>query len=143
MGFGLPAAVGAALRLRRPVVTVVGDGGFLMTGGELATLASRGLPVIVLLSDNGSYGTIRLHQEREYPGRVIATDLSNPDFVALAEAYGVLGLRVDEEADIKPALARALAHGGPVVVAVRTSLEWINAYRHLDGLRRPSSEGDR
>ncbi|WP_018789776.1 thiamine pyrophosphate-dependent enzyme [Salinispora arenicola] len=131
MGFGVPAGVAAALRTRRPVVVVVGDGGFLMTGSELATAVSHRLPLVVLVANNGSYGTIRLHQEREFPGRVIATDLSNPDFVQLARAFGALGLIVQAEEDVEPCLARALAHGGPVVVDVRTSLSWITAYRRM------------
>ncbi|MBX7266823.1 thiamine pyrophosphate-binding protein [Micromonospora sp. Llam7] len=132
MGFGVPAGVAAALRTGRPVVVLVGDGGFLMTGSELATAVSRRLPLIVVIANNGSYGTIRAHQERAYPGRVIATDLDNPDFVALARAYGALGLAVGTEQDVEPCLARALAHGGPVVVDVRTSLSWISAYRRID-----------
>jgi acetolactate synthase-1/2/3 large subunit len=131
MGFGVPAGLAAALRTRRPAVVIVGDGGFLMSGSELATAVARHLPLIVVIADNGSYGTIRQHQEREYPGRVIATDLANPDFVQLARAYGALGLSVADEDDVEPALARALGHGGPVVVAVRTSLEWISAYRRM------------
>ncbi|SNT60949.1 acetolactate synthase-1/2/3 large subunit [Asanoa hainanensis] len=131
MGFGVPAAVAAAMRLRRPVVAVVGDGGFLMTGSELATAVAHDLPLIVLIANNASYGTIRLHQERTYPGRVIATDLRNPDFARLAEAYGCLGLSIAEEADVAPVLRRAMGHGGPVVVDVRTSLQWITAYRRL------------
>ncbi|RIV41490.1 thiamine pyrophosphate-binding protein [Micromonospora radicis] len=132
MGFGVPAGVAAALRTGRPTVVIVGDGGFLMTGSELATAVSRRLPLIVVIANNGSYGTIRAHQERAYPGRVIATDLDNPDFVALARAYGALGLAVGTEQDVEPALARALAHDGPVVVDVRTSLSWISAYRRID-----------
>ncbi len=131
MGFGVPGGVAAALRTGRPTVVIVGDGGFLMTGSELATAVSRRLPLIVVIANNGSYGTIRAHQERAYPGRVIATDLDNPDFVALARAYGALGLAVTTEQDVEPCLARALAHGGPVVVDVRTSLSWISAYRRL------------
>ncbi|MEV4712767.1 thiamine pyrophosphate-dependent enzyme [Micromonospora sp. NPDC049374] len=131
MGFGVPGGVAAALRTGRPTVVIVGDGGFLMTGSELATAVSRRLPLIVVIANNGSYGTIRAHQERTYPGRVIATDLDNPDFVALARAYGALGLAVTTEQDVEPCLARALAHGGPVVVDVRTSLSWISAYRRM------------
>jgi acetolactate synthase-1/2/3 large subunit len=135
MGFGVPAGIAAALRLARPVVVVVGDGGFLMTGTELITAVTRRLPLVVLVANNSSFGTIRLNQEREYPGRVIATELANPDFAQFARAFGALGLAVHTEDDIRPALTRALAHGGPVVVDVRTSLAWITAYRHL-GIER-------
>ncbi|MEU2989644.1 thiamine pyrophosphate-dependent enzyme [Streptomyces griseoincarnatus] len=125
MGFGVPAGVAAALRRPgRRVISVVGDGGFLMNGSELATAVARSLPLLVVIADNASYGTIRLHQERRHPGRPVATGLANPDFTALAEAYGALALRVTDGADVEPALARALDHhDGPVVVHVRTSLE--------------------
>src|SRR6476660_7782233 len=89
MGYGVPAAVAAALRFQdRPVVCVAGDGDFLMNGQELATAAQYGADLLVIVADNGSYGTIRMHQEKDYPRRVVATDLKNPDFAALARAYG-------------------------------------------------------
>jgi acetolactate synthase-1/2/3 large subunit len=131
MGFGVPAGVAAALRLRRPVVVVVGDGGFLMTGSELITAVAHRLPLVIVVANNGSYGTIRLNQERVYPGRTIATDLVNPDFVQLARAFGALGLAIEDEVDVEPCMTRALSHGGPVVIDVRTSLSWITAYRRL------------
>ncbi|HZN19386.1 MAG TPA: thiamine pyrophosphate-dependent enzyme [Micromonosporaceae bacterium] len=117
--------------LDRPVVTVVGDGGALMTGAELATAVARRVRLCVVIADNGSYGTIRAHQERAYPGRVIATDLANPDFAAWATAHGALGLAVTSEAAVEPALRRALDHDGPAVVAVRTSLTHISAYGRI------------
>lgn len=132
MGFGVPGGVAAALRYPgRPVVTVVGDGGFLMTGSELATAVSRGLRLVIVVADNRSYGTIRLHQERAYPHRVMATDLVNPDFARLAEAYGALGLSVQDEDDVIPALRAALGHEGPAVVHVRSSLAWTTASGRL------------
>ena len=89
MGYGVPAAVAAALRFPdRCVVAVAGDGDFLMNGQELATAAQHGCDLLVIVVDNGSYGTIRMHQERTYPGRVAATDLANPDFAALGAAFG-------------------------------------------------------
>jgi acetolactate synthase I/II/III large subunit len=134
MGYAVPAAVAALLRGSDvPVVAFVGDGGFLMNGSELATAVARRLPLVVVLSNNGSYGTIRMCQEREFPGRAIATDLANPDFARLAEAYGALGLKARKPADVEPALRRALAHDGPVLVEVKTSLSYISAYRRLDG----------
>jgi acetolactate synthase-1/2/3 large subunit len=139
MGFGVPAGVAASLRHPgRQVVTVVGDGGMLMTGGELATAVQRGARLTVVIANNSSYGSIRHHQERAFPGRPIATDLVNPDFAELARAYGALGLTVEADEEIEPALERALAHDGIAVVDVRTSLSWISAYDRLPGARRPA-----
>ncbi|WP_431285273.1 thiamine pyrophosphate-binding protein [Humitalea sp. 24SJ18S-53] len=122
MGFGMPAAVAAAFRYPgRQVICALGDGGALMTGGELAVAMARKAPVKVLLSDNGSYGSIRIHQENEYPGRVSGTDLGNPDFGVWASAFGVPVLRVETRADF-PALAAGLKAPGPLVAVVRTSL---------------------
>jgi acetolactate synthase-1/2/3 large subunit len=123
MGFGVPAAVAAALRHRdRTVVCAVGDGGALMTGGELAVGVARGAGIKLLLSDNGSYASIRIHQERAHPGRVSGTDLANPDFGQWAAAFRVPVLHVDTEADL-PNLAAALRAPGPLAAIVRTSLE--------------------
>lgn len=136
MGFGMPAAVAAGLRHPgRQVITLIGDGGMLMTGGELATALQQGLPVKIFVSDNGSYGTIRMHQERQYPGRPAATDLRNPDFAALAEAYGARGLRLERIEEAPAVVAEALAEPGPVVVSVRTALEHVSAFATLTELR--------
>lgn len=133
MGFGVPSGLAAALRYPgRSVITFVGDGGFLMTGAELATAVRHRARLVIVIADNGSYGTIRQHQERAYPGRVVATDLHNPDFAALANAYGGQGMAVEHESQLIPVLQAALACAGPVVVSVRTSLSWISAYQHLD-----------
>ncbi len=141
MGFGVPGAVGAALREPgRPVLAFVGDGGFLMTGTELATAVARQARVIVVIADNGSYGTIRQHQERTFPGRVIATDLANPDFAAMAEAFGARGLSISDDSQVTPVLEKAFATAGPVVVHVRTSLSWISAYQRIDGPRATPEE---
>ena len=113
MGFGVPGAVAAARRLGRRVITLVGDGGFLMTGNELATAIQYRLPVTVIVANNGSYGTIRLHQERLFPGRTIATELKNPDFARLGEAFGAKSFRIDRNADIDAALDGALSAEGP------------------------------
>lgn len=134
MGFGVPAAVAAALRLKRRVICLVGDGGMLMTGNELAVAVALSLPLLVIVSSNGSYGTIRLHQEKAFPGRRIATDLVNPDFARLAEAFGATGIRVEREAEIESALDRALAVPGPAVIDVRTSLEHISAFTTLSAV---------
>ncbi|HWI26430.1 MAG TPA: thiamine pyrophosphate-dependent enzyme, partial [Stellaceae bacterium] len=127
MGFGVPAAVAAALRLKRRVICLVGDGGMLMTGNELAVAVQHRLPLLIIVSSNGSYGTIRLHQEKTFPGRRIATDLANPNFARLAEAFGATGIRVERTAEIEGALDRALAEPGPALLDVRTSLEHISA----------------
>jgi acetolactate synthase-1/2/3 large subunit len=137
MGFGVPAALAAKVaHPGRTVVAVTGDGDFLMSGQELATAVQHELDVVVLVVDNGMYGTIRMHQERAYPGRVIATDLSNPDFAALAEAYGAAGETVAETAEFPAALDRALAAGRPAVVALKTDPEAIAPGLALSALRR-------
>lgn len=123
MGFGVPAAVAAALRHPdRQVVCAVGDGGVLMTGGELAVAVARGAGIKLLLSDNGSYASIRIHQERAHPGRVSGTTLENPDFHQWCAAFRVPVLAVDTEADL-PALEAGLRAPGPLAAVVRTSLE--------------------
>jgi acetolactate synthase-1/2/3 large subunit len=122
MGFGVPAGVAAALRYPdRQVIAAVGDGGALMTAGEFAVAVARGVPLKLLLSDNGTYASIRIHQERAHPGRVSGTTLENPDFVAWCAAFRVPVTRIDSDADL-PALAAALAAPGPAAIVVRTSL---------------------
>ncbi len=132
MGLGVPGTVAAALRHPgRQVLGVVGDGGFLMTGNELAVAVERGLDLCLLVHDNRSYGTIRLHQEKAYPGRTIATDLTNPDFARLANAFGATGLTIADPDQVEPVLAQARATRGPVVVHVRASLARASAYATL------------
>ena len=119
---GVPAGVAAALRYPdRQVIAAVGDGGALMTAGEFAVAIARGVPLKLLLSDNGAYASIRIHQERAHPGRVSGTMLANPDFVAWCAAFGVPVTRIDSEADL-PALGAALGAPGPGAIVVRTSL---------------------
>jgi acetolactate synthase-1/2/3 large subunit len=126
MGYGLPAAVAAALRFKdRPVVCVAGDGDFLMNGQELATAAQYGADLLVILVDNRSYGTIRMHQERDYPERISGTDLASPDFVKLAEAYGGWAERVEKTEEFAPALARSLERGGIRLLHCVTDVEVI------------------
>jgi acetolactate synthase-1/2/3 large subunit len=123
MGYALPAALAAKLaHPERVVLAVTGDGDFLMTGQELATAVRERLGVVVLLADNGSYGTIRMHQERAYPGRVMATDLTNPDFAAYARAFGAHGEAVERTEDVPAAFERALAESSsrPALLALRT-----------------------
>lgn len=109
MGYGVPAGIAAALATKRLVVTLTGDGDFLMNGQELATAAQFGAKTIVILLNNGMYGTIRMHQEREFPTHVSGSQLQNPDFAALAKAYGYAGVKVRETAEFEPALRAALA----------------------------------
>lgn len=126
MGYGLPAAIAAKLREPgRTVVAFTGDGDFLMTGQELATAVQHGAAILVLVFNNGMYGTIRMHQERAYPARVVGTALENPDFAALARAFGAHGAAVEQTAEFEPALDRALATGGPALVELRTDPELI------------------
>ncbi len=140
MGFGVPAAVTAALRFpARQVVSLVGDGGFLMTGNELATAVQYGARIRVFVANNRSFGTIRLHQEKLFPGRVAGTDLTNPDFAALARAFGARGLVIEQPADTDRVVGAALAADGPVVVDVRTSLERLSAFSTLSALAAPRS----
>jgi acetolactate synthase-1/2/3 large subunit len=126
MGYGLPAAVAASLRFKdRPVVCVAGDGDFLMNGQELATAAQYGTDLLVILVDNGAYGTIRMHQERDYPKRISATELANPDFAKLAEAYGGWSERVESTEAFGPAFARAMERKGIRLLHCVTDVEVI------------------
>ncbi len=126
MGFGLPAAIGAARVFPgRTVVCFAGDGDFLMNGQEFATAVKYDLPVVVVLIDNGVYGTIRMHQEREFPGRIIGTQLRNPDFAAYARAFGGHGETVEETSEFLPAFERALASRLPAIVHVKIDPEAI------------------
>jgi acetolactate synthase I/II/III large subunit len=136
MGYGLPAATAAALRHPdRKVVALAGDGDFLMNGQELATAVSHGADLLVLVIDNGAYGTIRMHQEREFPGRVSGTQLANPDFAALAKAYGCWSELVETTADFAPALDRALAETGVRLLHLKTDIEVITAGTTLTRLK--------
>jgi acetolactate synthase I/II/III large subunit len=120
MGYGLPAAVAAALRHSdREVFCLAGDGCFQMTGMEFGLAAERNLPIRVLVCDNSIYGTIRMHQEREYPGRVSATDLRNPDFAAWARSYRAVGLTVERDEELADALAEARGADGPALIHLK------------------------
>jgi acetolactate synthase-1/2/3 large subunit len=137
MGFGLPAALAAkVVHPDRAVVAVTGDGDFLMCGQELATAVQHRLDVVVLVVNNGRYGTIRMHQERAYPGRVIATDLENPDFAALAEAYGAAGEAVTDTEAFPAAFERALKAGRPALLDLHVDPEAIAPGLTLSALRR-------
>ncbi len=136
MGYGPPAAVAAALR--RPdktVVALAGDGDFMMNGQELATAMQFGCNIIVIVVDNGIYGTIRMHQEREYPTRVSGTGLSNPDFAALARAYGGWAATVETTAEFAPALAEAKSQSGLRLLHLKTDPDRISAGTTISALR--------
>jgi acetolactate synthase-1/2/3 large subunit len=137
MGYGVPAAVAAAIaRPGRLVVGFCGDGGFMMTGQELATAVAEGAAPIVLVFNNAMYGTIRMHQERRFPGRVVGTTLKNPDFAALAEAYGAYGAVVSRTEEFAPAFEAAAAGRRPAVMELRIDPEMITTRTTLSALRR-------
>ncbi|CUA88810.1 Acetolactate synthase large subunit or other thiamine pyrophosphate-requiring enzyme [Chelatococcus sambhunathii] len=136
MGYGVPAAVGAKrLHPERTVVAFAGDGCFLMNGQEFATAVQYDLPIVVIVVDNGIYGTIRMHQEREYPGRVSGTMLKNPDFAAYARAFGGHGERVERTEEFAPAFERALASGKPAIIHCLIDPEVITPATTLSAIR--------
>ena len=136
MGYGFPAAIAAkAVHPDRDVICFAGDGCFLMNGQELATAVHYGLPVVTLVFDNGIYGTIRMHQERAYPGNAYATDLTNPDFAELARAYGGHGETVRATEDFAAAFERARASGLPALVHIIIDPEVITTRSTLREIR--------
>jgi acetolactate synthase-1/2/3 large subunit len=139
MGYGVPAAV-AMKRLYpdRTVVCLSGDGDFLMNGQELATAVQYGLPFTTIIVDNGMYGTIRMHQEREYPGRISATELRNPDFAAYARAFGGFGISVERTEDFPAAFKQAQASGKPAIVRLVVDPEAITPGTTLAKIRAKS-----
>jgi len=150
MGYSVPAAVGAKITFpNRMVVSLVGDGGFLMTGQEIATAFHHGVAPIVLVFNNQMYGTIRMHQERDFPGRVSGTGLTNPDFAKFIEAFGGHGEVVSETADFAPAFKRAVASLRPAVIELRMNPEQITtrttiaAMRAGKALARPAAKPKR
>ncbi len=136
MGIGVPAAVAACLRHPgRCVIAFVGDGGLMMTGNELATAIAHGAKPKVVVSNNGGYGTIRLHQERAYPARVAGTELRNPDFAAWARSFGAKGLTVTRAEEAEAAVEEFLATDGAVLLQVMSSMEAISAFATIEQLR--------
>ena len=122
MGYGLPAGIAAKLRNPdRTVVTLAGDGCFMMASPDFATAVQHNLGLVVVVFNNNIYGSIRMHQERQFPGRPSGTSLTNPDFAQLAKSYGVFGTVVESEDEFPAALEQALASGGPAIIEVRTS----------------------
>jgi acetolactate synthase-1/2/3 large subunit len=136
MGYGFPAALGAKLAdPKRPVIAFCGDGDFLMNAQELATAVQYGANFVALVVNNGLYGTIRMHQEREYPGRVYGTDLRNPDFAAYARAFGAHGETVERTADFAPAFERAYNAGKPALIELRIDPDAITPATTLSAIR--------
>ncbi|MFM8344748.1 MAG: thiamine pyrophosphate-dependent enzyme, partial [Betaproteobacteria bacterium] len=141
MGYGLPAAVAASLtQPGRVVINLAGDGDFLMNGQEMATATGYGAgrdgaPLISIVVDNGTYGTIRMHQEREFPGRVSGSDLYNPDFAALARAFGWAAERVTHTEAFEPAFERALRHVGPSLIHLQLPTNVITSRTTLQAIR--------
>jgi acetolactate synthase-1/2/3 large subunit len=141
MGYGVPAAVAAKIaEPGRMVVSLAGDGCFLMNGQEFATAVQHGANIVIVVVDNGMYGTIRMHQEREYPTRVHGTELKNPDFAAYARAFGGHGETVEKTADFAAAFERAVTAGKPAIIHVKTDAEALTSRITLTGLREQSLE---
>jgi acetolactate synthase-1/2/3 large subunit len=136
MGYGIPAAVGMQrLYPNRKVISINGDGDFLMNGQEFAAAVQYKLPIVAMVFDNSIYGTIRMHQEREYPGRVSATDLVNPDFAALARAYGGFGATVEKTEQFPAAFRAAEASGLPSIIHVKFDADGISPATTLSAIR--------
>jgi acetolactate synthase-1/2/3 large subunit len=136
MGYGVPAAIGAkALYPNRVVVACAGDGCFLMNGQELATAAQYGLNVIILVFNNSMYGTIRMHQEREYPGHVHGTMLKNPDFAAYAKSFGFWSTTVRNTREFMPAFEAAVGSGQPALIEIITEPDAITPTSTLSAIR--------
>ena len=140
MGYGVPAGIAASITSGRVAFTIAGDGDFLMNGQELATAVQHGGKSIIVLLNNGMYGTIRMHQEREYPVRVSGTALHNPDFCALARAYGYAAERVAQTAGFEAALLRALAHEGGTLIEIPLDPELITTRGTLSAIRSAAQE---
>ena len=135
MGYGVPAGIAAAITTGRTVLTMTGDGDFLMTGQELATAVQYGAKTIIVLLNNSMFGTIRMHQEREYPTHVAGTGLRNPDFVALAQAYGYAAQRITRTDEFEPALLAALARPQGSLIEVVLDPEVISTRGTLSAIR--------
>jgi len=141
MGYGVPAAIAMKqMYPQRKVVALAGDGDFLMTGQEFATAVQYGLPIIVIVYDNACYGTIRMHQEREFPGRVSATDLVNPDFAAMARSFGGFGATVEKTEDFAPAFLAAEESNLPSIIHVKFDAEGITPVTTLTSIREKAKK---
>jgi acetolactate synthase-1/2/3 large subunit len=134
MGYGVPAGIAAALTTGRLALTMAGDGDFLMNGQELATATQYGAKTIIVLLNNSMFGTIRMHQAREYPLHIAGTELKNPDFVGLANAYGYVGTRITHTAEFEPALLAALAREQGSLIEVMLDPEVISTRGTLSAI---------
>jgi acetolactate synthase-1/2/3 large subunit len=144
MGYGVPAGVAAALvHPDRTVISANGDGCFLMCGQELATAVQYGVKPIFLVVNNGMYGTIRMHQERNYPGRISGTALTNPDFAGYARAFGAHGETVERTEDFAPAFERARNAGRAALIEIRIDPEAITPRASLSDIRRAGEAAKR
>lgn len=144
MGYGLPSAIAAKLAFpERTVVAFTGDGDFLMTGQELATAMKYRAPVVTIVANNAMYGTIRMHQEREHPERVIGTELENPNFARYAEAFGAHGERVSRPEDFPAAFERAVRSGRPAVIEIMSDPELISSRATVTSMREHARKGGR
>jgi acetolactate synthase-1/2/3 large subunit len=133
MGPGVPSGVAAGISTPgRQIVVFVGDGGALMTGNELATAVQYGVPIKIFIANNNSYGTIRMHQARHFPGRVASTALQNPDFKAWGESFGAKGFRIEAESEVEQVVAEAMAYDGPAVIETLISLNHISPSTTID-----------
>jgi acetolactate synthase-1/2/3 large subunit len=140
MGYGLPAAIAAKIEYpERTVIAFAGDGCFMMTAQELATAVQYDLPLVLIIADNSMYGTIRMHQEKTYPGRVSGTSLVNPDFAHMARSFGAWGVTVTETGDFEGAFANALAFGGPAVIVLKLDPNAITPGTTLEAFRKIGS----
>jgi acetolactate synthase-1/2/3 large subunit len=135
MGYGVPAGIGGSILSGRLAFTIAGDGDFLMNGQELATAVQHGGKSIIVLLNNGMYGTIRMHQEREYPHHLSGSQLQNPDFAALAQAYGYNGVRITQTAEFEPAFVQALASDKGTLIEVMLDPEVITTRATLSAIR--------
>src|SRR3569832_1719497 len=136
MGYGVPAGIAANLVSGRLALTMAGDGDFLMNGQELATAVQFGGKSIIVLLNNGMFGTIRMHQEREYPEHVHGTALANPDFAGLARAYGYAGVRITKTAEFEPELVAALERKQGTLIEVMLDPEVITTRGTLSAIRQ-------
>jgi acetolactate synthase-1/2/3 large subunit len=137
MGYSVPAAVSASLIYREKIVLAfVGDGGFMMSGQEIATAVQHGARPIILLFNNDTYGTIRMHQEREHPGHVIATDLTNPDFMTLAKSLGAYDEVIKQTNELVPAIERAAAESRPALLEIKMDPNLISTRTTIESLRQ-------
>ena len=135
MGYGVPAGIAANILTGRTVFTIAGDGDFLMNGQELATAVQYGAKTIIVLLNNGVYGTIRMHQEREYPQHQSGSKLKNPDFAALARAYGYAGVRITRTGEFEAAFKDALARQEGTLIEVMIDEEVITTRGTLSSIR--------